>query len=145
MSRRTGNRIRSLLGLAERDAREAQRAFAEADAAVAEAEARRDAAGGRLRELDHDGGAPATTPGLLLAHQRAALRAADERDATERLRELLEDQLLLRAELLGALRNRRSMENLAERHGATQASIAAQAAQKALDEVASLRRHRGRQ
>lgn len=143
MSRRTGTRLRSLLGLAERDAQEAQRAFAEADAAVTEAEAHLNEAGRRLSELEPDATTPTTSPiGLLLTRQRAALRAADERHAMERLRELLEDQLTLRAELLSALRQRRSLENLAERHQATQAATAALAAQKALDETASLRRQR---
>ena len=43
-------------------------------------------------------------------------------------------------ELLGAVRRRRSIEELEERRIATQAGLAAHAAQRALDELASMRR-----
>ncbi len=142
MADRKGKRVRSILRLAKRDEEAAQRAFADADSAVSDAEARRQAAAERVDETTAATPTTSTPAQLIAARQRASLRAADERNADERLRELLEDQLALRTELLGALRRRRSLENLEQRHQATQASLAAHAAQKALDEVASLRRQR---
>lgn len=142
MSDRKGRRVRSILRLAQRDEEAAQRAHADGETAVVEAEARRQAAAERVDDAETTSSSSVTPAELIAARQRASLRAADERVADERLRELLEDQLVLRTELLGALRRRRSLENLEERHQATQASIAAHAAQKALDEIASLRRQR---
>jgi hypothetical protein len=142
MSDRKGRRVRSILRLAQRDEEAAQRAHADGEASVVEAEARRQAAAERVDDAESTSTTSVTPAELIAARQRASLRAADERVADERLRELLEDQLVLRTELLGALRRRRSLENLEERHQATQASIAAHAAQKALDEIASLRRQR---
>ena len=142
MTDRRGRRVRSILRLAQRDEETAQRAHADAETAVVEAEGRRRAAADRVEDAEATEANSATPAELIAARQRASLRAADERDADIRLRELLEDQLVLRAELLGALRRRRSLENLEDRHQATQAALAAHAAQKALDEVASLRRQR---
>ena len=142
MSDRKGRRVRSILRLAQRDEEAAQRAHADGVTAVVDAEARRQAAAERVDDAESTSTTSVTPAELIAARQRASLRAADERVADERLRELLEDQLVLRTELLGALRRRRSLENLEERHQATQASIAAHAAQKALDEIASLRRQR---
>ena len=142
MSDRKGRRVRSILRLARRDEEAAQRAHADGETAVVEAEARRRAAAERVDDAGATPESPVTPAELIAARQRASLRAADERVADERLRELLEDQLVLRTELLGALRRRRSLENLEERHQATQASLAAHAAQKSLDEIASMRRQR---
>lgn len=142
MSDRKGRRMRSILRLAQRDEDAAQRAHADGEAALARAEDRRRAAAERVDDATTNPESSVTPSELIAARQRASLRAADERDADERLRELLEDQLVLRSELLGALRRRRSLENLEDRHQATQASLAAHAAQKSLDEIASMRRQR---
>lgn len=105
---------------------------AQADEAVAASEQ-------RLAEIDID--APVTAAELQQQRQRAALRADSANAARERLEEQLVAQLEARNELLGAIRRRRSIEELEGRRLATQASLAAHAAQRALDEMASMRRH----
>ena len=52
----------------------------------------------------------------------------------------LEAEIIARQELRGAVRRRRSLEELESRRLATQAGLAAAAAQRALDELAAMRR-----
>ena len=73
---------------------------------------------------------------------RASLRADQAADAEQRLREMLEEELIAREELRGAVRRRRSLEELESRRIATQAGLAAAAAQRALDELAAMRQQR---
>lgn len=91
-----------------------------------------------LEELDAD--TPTTGEGLMRHRQRAELRAHKATLADVELREMLEEQLEAREQLRGAVRRRRSLEELEARRIATQAGMAAHAAQRALDELAMLRR-----
>jgi flagellar biosynthesis chaperone FliJ len=144
MADRSGRRLRSVLRVAKRNEESAQRAFADAGARVDAAAERRRKAEERLDEVTDLGPGTVSPAELIAQRQRAALRAEGANDADQRLRELLEDQLMLRGELLGALRRRRSIENLEDRQKATHAALAAHAAQKALDELAIMRRGRKR-
>lgn len=132
------NRLRSVLRLAKRteehamrDAVEAERRTRDATKGVAES-AR------RLAELDEERALNADD--FRRHRQKAALRADQANQADERLRELLDAEVHARDELRGAVRRRRSLEELESRRLATQAGIAAHAAQRALDELAAMRR-----
>lgn len=134
-------RLGTVLRLARSDEREAQTAAVRADqeaeradTAVTEARAR----------LDDPAGAPVMSVAELhRRRQLAELRAQDAIGAERRREELLADALAARSEWLAAVRRRRSLEGLEDRHIATRAAIAARASQKALDDLASIRRSRG--
>ena len=84
-----------------------------------------------------------TVADLRRQRQRTELRAQDAIEAERRREELLADALAARTEWLAAVRRRRSLEGLEERHTATRAALASRASQKALDDLASIRRARG--
>ncbi|MEM7285193.1 MAG: hypothetical protein AAF480_02485 [Actinomycetota bacterium] len=135
------NRLHSVLRLAKRKEENAQR-----DAAAAGRRAR-DAGKGaeeqqrRLEEVASES-QPISAAEFSKRRQRASLRADQAAEAEDRLREMLEEELIAREELRGAVRRRRSLEELESRRLATQAGIAAAAAQRALDELASMRQQR---
>ena len=135
------NRLHSVLRLAKRNEESAQR-----DAAAAGRRAR-DATKGaeeqqrRLEEVEGEA-QPISAAEFSKRRQRASLRADQAADAEDRLREMLEEELIAREELRGAVRRRRSLEELESRRLATQAGLAAAAAQRALDELAAMRQAR---
>lgn len=92
------------------------------------------------RQLDELGDEEVTTAeSLRRVHQKAELRAHRATLADEALRAMLVEQLEARDQLRGAIRRRRSLEELEARRLATQAGMAAHAAQRALDELAQMR------
>lgn len=138
MASENPSRLKSVLKLAKRTEESAMR-----DAATAQRRARdagKDAedSNRRLEELADE---PMVTADEFRRHQqRAALRADQANLADEQLRDMLLEELEARELLRGAVRRRRSLEELEGRRIATQASLAAQAAQRALDELATMRR-----
>jgi len=137
MADRSPDRLRSVLKLAKRDEESAQQGAASA--------ARRSGAAGqeveesnrRVQELDHDGAIESND--FKGRRQRAALRADQALLADENLREMLEAEIAARDQLRGAVRRRRSLEKLEGRRLAVQAGLAAHAAQRSLDELATMR------
>lgn len=95
----------------------------------------------RLKELE--GNDTMDSDDFLRHRQKATLRANQVHLADEQLRELLLAELEARDQLRGAVRRRRSLEKLEGRRLAVQAGLAAHAAQRALDELATMRRNRG--
>jgi hypothetical protein len=75
--------------------------------------------------------------------ERLALRAEGVVISEARLAELIEEQIVARAELLSAIRRRRRVEEFDARQRATHAALVARASQNVLDDLASLRRVRG--
>lgn len=135
------SRLRSVLRLAKRNEEGALRGAAEAERRARDATQGAEESSRRLEELD-DGGA--INAGDFRRHQqKASLRADQASQADDRLREMLEAEVLARDELRGAVRRRRSLEELESRRLATQASLAAHAAQRSLDELATMRRRTG--
>lgn len=132
------DRIRSVLRFARRREEGAQRNAADAERQRRHADEDAVASNRRLEELDDAG--PTTADDFRRRRQRAALRADQARLAEEQLREMLHAELEARELLRGAVRRRRSLEELEGRRLATQAGLAAHAAQRALDELAALRR-----
>ena len=135
------NRLQSVLRLAKRNEETAQR-----DAAAAGRRARAASKGAeeqqrRVEELE-ESSEPISAAEFSKRRQRASLRADQAADAQARLREMLEEELIAREELRGAVRRRRSLEELESRRLATQAGLAAAAAQRALDELAAMRQQR---
>lgn len=131
-------RLRSVLKLAKRKEESALRDAAEAGRAVREAGEGVEESAKRLAELNED--KPLTADDFVRRRQKAALRADQAISADERLRVMLEAELEARDLLRGAVRRRRSLEELESRRLATQAGLAAHAAQRALDELATMRR-----
>ncbi len=134
------NRLHSVLRLAKRNEETAQRDVVDAgrrarDATVGAAEQAR-----RLEEIDES--EPVSAAEFAKRRHKASLRADQAADAEARLREMLEAELIAREELRGAVRRRRSLEELESRRLATQAGLAAAAAQRALDELAAMRQIR---
>lgn len=134
------NRLRSVLRLAKRTEESALRGAAEAGRRTRDASRGAEESARRLEELGE--GEALTADDFRRQRQRAALRADQASQADERLREMLEAEVHARDELRGAVRRRRSLEELETRRLATQAGLAAHAAQRALDELASMRRRR---
>lgn len=137
---REPGRLGSVLRLAKRDEEsamlDAATAKRRADAAERDAEDTKR----RVDELAEEGAV--STGDFRRQRERAALRADQARLADEQLRELLLEELEARDQLRGAVRRRRSLEELEGRRLATQAGLAAHAAQRALDELATMRRNR---
>ncbi len=132
------NRLRSVLRLAKRDEEGAQREAADAGRRARSASEELAESARRLAELNEDG--TVTADDFRRQRQKAALRADQANLAEETLREMLEAEIHARDELRGAVRRRRSLEELESRRIATQAGLAAHAAQRALDELAVMRR-----
>ena len=143
MSDHTPGRLRSVLRLARRHEESALRESAATVRRVADAGRAADEAAGRISEVREE--QPATGGDLTAHRQRALLRAEQARVAEAELAEKLYEQVTARNELLGAVRRRRSIEELEQRRLATQAGLAAHAAQRALDELAAVRRARKRE
>jgi hypothetical protein len=72
--------------------------------------------------------------------ERLALRAEGVAISEAKLAELIEEQIIARAELLSAIRRRRRIEEFDARQRATHAMLVARANQNVLDDLASLRR-----
>ncbi len=134
------NRLRSVLRLAKRNEESALRDAATAGRETRSAGEDAETSRRRLDELSTDEDHVTSADDFVKQRQRAALRADQARLADEALRERLQAELEARDQLRGAVRRRRSLEKLEGRRLATQASLAAQAAQRALDELASMRR-----
>ena len=132
-------RLRAVLRLAQhKEERALKNSAAKArgarDAGAAAEESQR-----QLEELgDED---VSTAENLRRVQQKAELRAHRASLADEALKEMLVEQLEAREQLRGAIRRRRSLEELESRRIATQAGMAAHAAQRALDELAVMRKH----
>ena len=100
------NRLHSVLRLAKRNEETAQRD------AVAAGRRARDAGKGveeqqrRVEELDEET-EPISAEEFSKRRMRASLRADQAADAEQRLREMLEEELIAREELRGAVRRRR--------------------------------------
>lgn len=140
MANSHASRLRVVLKLAknnedgaQRDARSARRRARGAGEDAEESKR-------RLKELD--GGDTMDADDFLRHRQKAALRANQAHLADEQLRELLLAELEARDQLRGAVRRRRSLEKLEGRRLAVQAGLAAHAAQRALDELATMKRNR---
>jgi hypothetical protein len=140
MSGSNAGRFRGVLRIARRDEDKALRDNAATGRAAAQAGRAADDAAGRIAELR--GAQPTNTEELAAHRQRASLRAEQALSASNDLEERLFEQVSARNELLGAVRRRRSIEELEQRRLATQAGLAAHAAQRALDELSSMRRAR---
>ncbi len=138
MSGTNHSRLRGVLRLARSDEDKALRDSAATGRRVAEAGRAAHEAADRVSEIRDE--TPATARDLAAHRQRAELRAEQARQAEVNLEDKLYEQITARNELLGAVRRRRSIEELEERRIATQAGLAAHAAQRALDELASMRR-----
>lgn len=138
MGEQEPSRLKSVLKLAKRNEETAT-----VDAVTAQRRARdagkdADARNQRLDELETD--APVSADDFRRHQQRAALRADQAKLANDQLREMLLEELEAREQLRGAVRRRRSLEKLEGRRLAVQAGLAAHAAQRALDELATMRR-----
>lgn len=131
-------RIRSVLRLAKRHEESALRDAADAERRRRSADHDAEETSRRLEELDDAG--PTTAEDFQRRRQRAALRADQAQLADTQLRDMLEAEIEARDLLRGAVRRRRSLEELEGRRLATQAGLAAHAAQRALDELAAMRR-----
>jgi flagellar biosynthesis chaperone FliJ len=83
---------------------------------------------------------PADAPGFEAASITAALRARAVREAEDAREAAIIRAAAAREEWLRASRNVKSLEQLEERHRAAHAMVAARAAQRALDDLARLRR-----
>lgn len=142
MGERRTNRLTSVLKHAKRNEDSALRDKASAQRRLSKADKASKESKERLDELQGD--APVNAQQFRDHQQRAALRADQARIADEELREMLDIELQARDRLKGAIRRRKSLENLEDRRLATQATLAAQAAQRALDELAVLRRQQRR-
>ncbi len=135
-------RIRSVLRLARRHEERAVRDAADAGRRRRRADVAATESNRRLQELDTP--EPTTVDDFRRRRQRAALRAEEARVAEEQVREMLLAEIEARDLLRGAVRRRRSLEELEGRRLATQAGLAAHAAQRALDELAAMRRREER-
>ena len=133
------NRLRSVLRLAKRNEESAQRDAMLANRRARDADRDAEQSSSRLAELDSD--SPTTADDFKRQRQRAALRADQAKIADDQVREMLNAELEARDVLRGAVRRRRSLEKLDGRRLATQAGLAAHAAQRALDELAAMRRN----
>lgn len=141
MSAAQPNRLRSVLNFAKRKEETALKDAADAQRRAVAASQEAEESTRRLEELD--GNAPISADQFRGQRQRAALRADQARLADDELREMLLVEIEARDELRGAVRRRRSLEELEGRRLATQAGLAAHAAQRALDELAAMRRANG--
>lgn len=134
------NRLRTVLRLAKRNEESAQRDAMLANRRSREADQDAEHSSSRLAELESE--SPTTAHGFKRQRQRAVLRADQAKLADDQVREMLNAELEARDVLRGAVRRRRSLEKLDGRRLATQAGLAAHAAQRALDELATMRRKR---
>lgn len=134
-------RLGTVLRLARSDEREAQTSLARTRE---QAERADEAARAALARAADDDGSEVTSVTELRRHrQLAELRAQDAATTARRREELLAEAIAARTEWLAAVRRRRSLEGLEDRHHATRAALAARASQKALDDLAQVRRLRG--
>lgn len=138
MGERQRHRLKSVLKLAKRDEDSAVLDAATAQRRARDAVEDAEQTNRRLDELTPSSTVSASD--FRRRQQRAALRADQAKLADEHLRELVREELEAREHLRGAIRRRRSLEELEGRRVATQAALAAQAAQRALDELAAMRR-----
>ncbi len=141
MSSAQPNRLRSVLNFAKRKEETALRDAAHAQKRAVAADQEAQESTRRLEELDDS--TPTSADQFRGQRQRAALRADQARLADDELREMLLVEIEARDQLRGAVRRRRSLEELEGRRLATQAGLAAHAAQRALDELATMRRANG--
>lgn len=88
---------------------------------------------------------PADVPGFEAAQVLGALRARAVREAEDEREAAIIRAAAAREEWLRASRNVKSLEQLRERHRAAHAMVAARAAQRALDDLARLRRRGDRE
>ena len=132
MSDRSRSRVGVVLRLARRRERAAGVASAEADDAAALAARKVEESTERARSER-----PATTSVADFQRQNdvAELRAKQVLSDEEERRERMSDAFEARSALLDSVRRRQSLERVDARHEKVRAVIAAQAAQRALDEM----------
>jgi len=131
------SRLRSVVKLAKRNEQSAQRDAASAGRRSRDATRSVEESS---RRVDEVGGEAPVDPGeFKRQRERAALRADQARLANENLREMLQAEIEARNHLRGAVRRRRSLEKLEGRRLAVQAGLVAHAAQRSLDELATMR------
>ncbi len=131
------NRLRSVIKLAKRDEESAQRGAASAARRSQDANDSAEESSRRVGEVHHE--TLVNSQEFKRQRERVALRADRARLDDESLREMLEAEIEARNQLRGAVRRRRSLEKLEGRRLAVQAGLAAHAAQRSLDELATMR------